>query len=146
MLVDADMLEVLTKHGFSLLHGRHKNGPVPFTEIDGKTVFLRNIVMKEIESGAAITHLDQDPLNCTRENLKVVYRRKNTHKDLILSHTTSKKINKDQSGVTYRKDRKKPWRSRVLYGGKAFYLGHYATFEEAKRVSDEHISKLEAQS
>ena len=93
----------------------------------------------------AVGYIDGDCLNNRRENLKIVRDPKKSHTErfrtLTLTPRTDKpaagKFHSEVPGVTFRKDRanSKPWRARVQVAGKPYYLGHFATREEAEAVA-----------
>lgn len=97
---------------------------------------------------AIIGYRDGNSCNLARENIIIRRFLGHTHtdqfarlakKDIERSRrelSYPKKIYSAVVGVTYRKDRKKkPWRVRIGVNGKVYYLGHYATREEAEAVA-----------
>ena len=82
-----------------------------------------------------------------RENLEVVRDPKKSHVARFArvesvgpraaQYAGPSKFHSSVVGVTFRKDRanSKPWRTRIQVGGKAYYLGHHATREEAEAVA-----------
>ncbi len=120
-IVDADAYEFLSKWKWRYVSGyasRRKYGEV-CTEVK-----MHRIIMDSPE-GLEVDHIDGDPLNNARENLRIC-----TH----LQNSWNRKIPKSNTsgfkGVSYRKDSGK-WRARIGIKMKRIILGEFATLEAA---------------
>lgn len=88
-----------------------------------KNVYLHHLIMGKPKKGFEIDHINENPLDNTRKNLRTVNRSINN-----LNRKGSK-------GCWFRKDTKK-WAAEIKVEGKKISLGCYNTFKEAKKVRD----------
>jgi len=80
--------------------------------------------------GVQVDHKDGNPLNNTRENLRLCSQSQNLQNQRAKQNTHLK-------GITFRRDRNR-WKARIKINGKELFLGYYRTQEEA------HAAYLEA--
>jgi hypothetical protein len=83
-----------------------------------------------------IDHIDRNPLNNQRENLRGA-----THGQNVCNQGPSKANTSGVKGVSYEK-RTNRWRVRVGHEGKTYHFGSYADKEDAKRVASIQRKKL----
>lgn len=150
-LVDARDFERLSKYNY-----RKSGSEVIRTlyRLDNQGRNFRSIKHDVLgRADCAVGYADGDCLNNTRSNLVLVRDPKKSHierfKKIALTPRagaggpSAGKIHSEVPGVTFRKDRanSKPWRVRVQVDNKPYYLGHYATKEEAESVAREAYGK-----
>lgn len=104
------------------------------TKINGKQVPLHHIIAGKPEPGFIVDHIDRDGLNNRRRNL-----RHTTHAVNMRNAKLSKRNTSGYRGVT--KDRNR-WQAKICVNGVAYYVGWYATAEEAARAYDEASKRL----
>ena len=112
----------------STRHGYYVTGHIT---IDGKpkNLLLHRFIMDVKESDVEVDHYDNNPLNNTNENLRLVSREQNLQNRTIQSNNTS-----GYRGVSFHK-RKNKWQASVKEnGGKQKYLGIFETAEEANEA------------
>lgn len=80
------------------------------------------------EDGKVVDHIDGNPYNNRKSNLRVCTQGENTLNKHYMSRNTSGVI-----GVSYdrRKDRRKKWVSEIRFKDRKFHLGTYLYIEEA---------------
>ena len=92
--------------------------------------FLHRIIMGEPD-GEFIDHINRDPLDNRRDNLRIVTRQEN------LMNLSIKKTNKSGiAGVHRDKDANK-WKAEITYNYKKINLGRFDTLEEARKVRED---------
>jgi hypothetical protein len=88
--------------------------------------FLHRIIMDDPE-GQFIDHINRDPLDNRRDNLRIVTRQENN------MNLSMKKTNK--SGITgVCRDKKNKWRAQIKYKNKTIYLGIFEKLEDAGKA------------
>tara|TARA_R110000751_G_scaffold207745_1_gene311540 strand:+ start:198 stop:683 length:486 start_codon:yes stop_codon:yes gene_type:complete len=91
---------------------------------------LHRILMGEPED-LVVDHINRDPLDNRRENLRIVSRQENQ------MNLSMKKTNKSGiTGVSWHKDANK-WRADIAYKYKHIYLGYFDTLEEARKARED---------
>lgn len=95
-------------------------------QADGKrtNIYMHRAIM-DAQPGEEVDHIDVDPLNNQRENLRIVTRSQNCMNTGRRSQNTS-----GRRGVSWRKDRQK-WRARIQVECKEIHLGYFDSLEEA---------------
>lgn len=89
---------------------------------------LHRWILDVKDKNIEVDHYDNDPLNNTNENLRLVSRAENLQNRTIQSNNTS-----GYRGVTFHKKKRK-WQASVYKNKKQIYLGIYETAEEANEV------------
>lgn len=93
---------------------------------DGRIVFLHHCIIGVPPKGMVIDHIDNDPLNNTRENLQLASQSRNAMRSP-----------KKRGGVTsFQSNGRERWRARMRVDGRMVSLGCYDTREEAQHVID----------
>lgn len=111
--------------------------------IDGKTkvirlhrVILERMIGRKLVKGELPDHIDGNPLNNTRENLRLVTRAQNSQNTRISTKNTS-----GCKGVSWRKTTKR-WVAQIWANKQHYKLGEFEDYEEACRVVNEARAKL----
>ena len=91
-----------------------------------RSVWMHRVIMAA-PPGISVDHIDRDPLNNRRANLRLA-----THQQNCCNRTFNAGRPKVK-GVEKHKDR---WRARIVANGIRYALGHHATAEDAARAYD----------
>jgi hypothetical protein len=100
-----------------------------------KNIRLHRFLMDETNPKVIIDHIDNNPLNNTRQNLRRSDLQKNSQNRKKSTGKSSKNI-----GVSFSKNRHK-WQSHVFHQGKNYSIGYYDDEEEAGKAHDLFILK-----
>ena len=92
-----------------------------------KTVFLHRYLMQPPE-GMTVDHIDCDPLNNRRSNLRLATLAENNRNQRTAKNNTS-----GYKGVSFDKARGK-WRAAIAHDGQRYRLGSFVTVEEAREA------------
>jgi len=97
-----------------------------FTRIDGKPIRLHRFVLDFYDLELEIDHIDGNPLDNRKENLRKV-----THQENMQNQTKLPKNNTSgYIGVVWNKSNKK-WDAQIKTNKKRFYLGSFEKIEDA---------------
>lgn len=104
-----------------------QKGPRPyiFTSVKQRTVYLHRLITNAPQ-GMDVDHIDGNPLNNSRNNLRLCNRSQNLIARLRIHNTSTSGFR----GVSLVK-RTGRYTAQIDIGGKKFHLGTYATAEEA---------------
>jgi hypothetical protein len=94
-----------------------------------RTLYLHRLILGVNHPKLVVDHIDGNPLNNSRENLRVCTSREN-------SRNMGKRTGAKYRGVNYRKDRK-TWRAVIKVDYKFIHLGTFDTAEEAAYAYDQ---------
>jgi len=103
---------------------------------DYKTYYMHRVIMervynRKLRSTETVDHIDGDPLNNTRKNLRVCTKKNNTrYKVKTTSECTSK-----YKGVCWQINRKK-WFSQIKVNSKTINLGYFINEKDAAKCYD----------
>lgn len=107
----------------------------PQTRTKGEKIFLHHIVMK---TKNIVDHIDHNPLNNTRQNLRIC----NTDSDNCINQSLSSKNTSGHTGVWFDSERKTtPWRARFQYKYQE-YTKYFNTYIEACEWIDSQKSHI----
>ena len=95
-----------------------------------KRILLHRFIV-DCEDGMMVDHIDGNPLNNTRSNLRIVTPQQNA-----LNKDTKGIGNNKRMGVTFDKRHNK-WLAKIQVDKKEIYLGMYNTEEEAIKAREE---------
>jgi hypothetical protein len=90
-----------------------------------KQIFLHSLIIFKNNNLLDIDHIDGNPLNNRKYNLRICTHQQNGMNMKIPSHNTS-----GFKGVTWCKDKNK-WRAQIKLNQKMIYLGYYKNKEDA---------------
>jgi hypothetical protein len=131
--VDADDLQYVSTYKWT----RHPLGYITRlknanTKSGKSSVRLHRIIM-EAKVGQVVDHIDGNPSNNCRSNLRICSQKQN----IWNSRSTSR-------GVRCKKDqnRAKPYEARIRHNHKTINLGHFATAEAARNAYEKAASRL----
>lgn len=115
--VDEQDAYLLEKYSWHL-----KDGLYPRTRIKGKAVYLYQLILT---TNNIVDHIDRNPLNNKRSNLRIVTKSQNA------MNTAQRKDTKSGiKGVSWKRDRKK-WEVYINFNKKRVRLGYYDNIEDA---------------
>lgn len=143
-LIDRDMLELVFKHTRKW-HTDPRNTCVMGTSrllrnkanTKGKTVRVHQIVMNYFEGILEIDHINGDPFDNRKENLRLVTSAENSRNQKCHSD----KVGSKYKGITYNRYRNKYYVS-ICKDYKSYYGGLFADEKEAARKANELMIKL----
>lgn len=124
--VDNEDFNMLSKHVW--LPQKMVNGKVyPYTRINGKQITMHRLIMNP-PKGKMIDHLDRDPLNNQRANLRLC-----THTENMRNRTPSKNGTSKYLGVMRRnyKNGKFKWCAEIKRHGQKYRLGTFLNEDDA---------------
>jgi len=93
-------------------------------------VILVRMLGRELVAGEQVDHIDHDPLNNRRENLRLATASENQHNQPKQANNTS-----GYKGVYFNKPAQK-WLAQVAVNGKRVHLGYFDTPEAAAAAYD----------
>lgn len=128
--VDEDMWHTLAKHAWSLRPDGYA----------GSTVGMMHrmvIGASTIAAGKVVDHINRDPLDNRRENLRVVTPSMNARNTTKKADASSQMI-----GVCWVK-KSNCWKAQIRIQGDHIHLGHFKTEKEAKEAYDKAVFELE---
>ena len=136
-VIDADMAPKVGQYDWRAFRRRDRIYPRAHGRIAGKpmSILLHRLVMgmgmRSPYYDAEVDHIDGDPLNNRRANLRLVTSAQNSRN----SRKTSRRRTSIYKGVCFDR-RSKRWVSNIRVNGGALTLGHHATPEDAARAYD----------
>jgi hypothetical protein len=102
-------------------------------------IFLHRVIMKCTDPGLVVDHIDNNPLNNKKNNLRICTKAQNNRNTSSHKDSSSKYL-----GVTYDKARKK-WNAQLMVNGKRVLTKRYPTEIEAAKAYDaaaiEHVGQ-----
>lgn len=93
-----------------------------------KSIMIQRLIISEANSNEIIDHIDRNPLNNRRYNLRIVNKSTNSLNIGLKSNNTS-----GVTGVSYSKNHKK-WIARININKHSIILGRSSNFEEAVKL------------
>ena len=93
-------------------------------------LFLHRVVMQCSDSNLVVDHIDNNPLNNQKSNLRICTKAENNRNTSSHKNSSSKYL-----GVTYDKARKK-WNAQLMVNGKRVLTKRYTTEIEAAKAYD----------
>lgn len=90
-----------------------------------KGLYLHRFLMDCNDTDLRVDHIDGNPLNCSKSNLRICTEQQNRMNNKRQSNNTS-----GHSGITYRKDTSK-WSASIQVNYRVIRLGCFSTLEEA---------------
>jgi hypothetical protein len=123
-IIDTADRQIANAHCWS----RHENGYArAVARVDGrmKTIYLHRLICQTSPDAPHVDHIDGDPANCSRLNLRACTRNQNLRNQKRRVDNTSGHKGVGFHGLT------KKFRARVRIGGVAKHLGLFATAETA---------------
>lgn len=97
----------------------------PVARVNGKQTRLHELIMGKAPNGLEWDHIDQNPLNNRRSNLRLTTHQVNIRNAKIPRNNTT-----GVKGVSYDPDRQR-WQAGIKLNGKRIALGRYNTLEDA---------------
>lgn len=104
--------------------------------VKGKRESIHRLIMEPLKD-LVVDHIDNNPLNNSKENLRVITRGQNAQ-----NIKSNKRNEIGIRGVSFDGRWKGKWRARVHVDGKEVHLGTFDTLEEAEAVAKKGRLKL----
>jgi hypothetical protein len=95
----------------------------------GKQRILLHRFIMSAPADLKVDHIDRNPLNCTRSNLRLMTHSQNLHNQAARTETGYKGVQRFENGKYY---------ACARYKGKTLYLGKFSTAELAAEAYDRH--------
>ena len=107
------------------------------TNGDQKTIRMHNVIAERMEIDSEhIDHIDRNPLNNQRSNLRVATRSQNQH-----NRGAQKNSKTGVKGISFDKTQGR-YQARIEITGKHYYIGRFDTVEEAAVVIKQKREEL----
>ena len=129
IIIDEELFYDIIKYNWRLDKNNYVNG-----EINGKAISLTRFVTK-YSGNDLIDHIDRNPLNNRKDNLRIVTAKQNTMNKSSAKNSSSKHV-----GVCFRKDSKK-WRAYIRVNNKNINIGTFVNEIDAAKARDEATKK-----
>ena len=133
MIIDVEDVERVRNYKWHMKYNgnKHIEG-----KIDGKVVQLHRFIMQEYDEEVYIDHINRNPLDNRKSNLRRCRRSENAKNRTKNANNKvgHKNISKTTSGDKYR--------VCINKDGKQYYLGVYSTLDEAVEVRDRKLKEL----
>lgn len=130
---DADLNDIKWSrcHGYASMTGKMKTDD---DEVKNVTVFAHRVVLerklgRKLQKGEVTDHLNQNKLDCRRENLAPVTKQQNSQNISVRSNSTS-----GFRGVVLDKKSNK-WMARARHFGRWIYGGKFPTIDQANEAA-----------
>lgn len=107
-----------------------------FTTVKKRTVLMHRFIMNVADGGPEIDHIDRNPLNNTRENLRFC-----SHSQNVANSIRRVKPASGFRGV-YLDKRDMRWSANVYWGDRNHSAGRFATAIEAAKARDDLAIKI----
>lgn len=140
-LVDDEDFEWISSHSWQY-RSRYASRIIYLKKVDGKrkntTITLHRLILEKHNlnpRNKEIDHINGNPLDNRKENLRIVTHLQNSYNQKIASNNTS-----GYKGVSYSKEKNK-WTTQIRFNKKLHYLGDYSSLEKAARVYNEAARK-----
>jgi hypothetical protein len=141
-LVDDEDYEALSQYSWHASYDRtrkmdHQHLAQRSSKIAGKwrSVLMHREILQALP-GVQVDHIDGNPLNNQRANLRLCSARENSHNRRLSARNTS-----GFKGVTYCK-RTKAWLTSICADGRKKHLGYFEDKIEAAKAYDRAASEL----
>lgn len=96
----------------------------------GKTVYLHRFLMGEIPSGFVVDHINGNPLDCRRANLRIA-----TFRENAMNRRKRSDAKSAFKGVKWRA-KKRAWVAKIKVNGRMIFLGNHRSAVDAARAYD----------
>lgn len=123
--IDLEDLEEILKNAWYI----HSNGYVGSRRVrtDEKRIYLHRFLM-DAQSNEVVDHIDRNPLNNRKNNLRIATQSKNMMNTISPSDNTS-----GVKGVSFNKKRGR-WHAYISIDGRRINLGFFENFKEASKA------------
>lgn len=129
IIIDKEDIEKINKYRWHLNNGYAK------TTINKRTTSIHRIILNLTDENLVVDHIDGNPLNNRKCNLRICTQLENAKNVKISSKNKS-----GAKGIVWNKQNNN-WRAIIFTNGKQINLGSYADFNEAVRARKEAEEK-----
>lgn len=139
VMVDDDIYEKIRYKDLRYRAGKERSDYIYWTEEkNGKYIHVRlhKYVYGKVEKEIMVDHIDTNPLNCQRDNLRPATRAENNQNRKSFKNSSSM-----FKGVGYDKGKKK-WRAQIGVNKRLFFIGYFDDMEEAAHNYDWHAKRM----
>lgn len=134
-VIDDEDFDRVNQHKWYFDNGRAIKNDKMVDYKRGKRILLHRFIMG-VTDGQMIDHIDQDPLNNQKINLRFTNKSENG-----LNRGKNKNNTSGHKGVSFNK-RQKTWIGQIQINGKKIFLGYYKTKEEANEAYKHRATNL----
>lgn len=110
-------------------------GRYPYIVHDGKERKLHRCLM-DVPEGKTVDHVNRNPLDCRRENLRVATQRENSQNVSKRKDTSSRYKGVSWHAPKGTRPEKWKWQARIQYNGRLIHLGTFTEEREAALAYD----------
>lgn len=122
-VIDTTDIEKINRYKWSLTKGH-----IATKDKNNKTIYLHRYLLDVTDKNVIVDHIDGNPLNNKRNNLRIGTQELNARNHGICSTNTS-----GVTGVTWDKQRSK-WAAQIVYKNKNHHLGRFNDFDDAVKA------------
>lgn len=144
-IVDAEDYPSVMEHKWYADKGRYKNGKYRAQRTEKRhTIFLHHFIMGDPPEGYVTDHINGNPLDERKSNLRFCTRQQNIWNQSKKSgkHIRQSKYKGVTKGRFKEKTQQQMWKAYIGCGGKVTYLGTFLTEKEAAKAYDAKALKL----
>lgn len=132
-VIDDEDFDRVNQHKWYFDNGRAIKNDTMVDYKRGKRILLHRFIMGATD-GQMVDHIDQDPLNNQKSNLRFTNQSQNQ-----LNRGKNKNNTSGYKGVSFNK-RQKKWFAHKSIMGKKIFLGYYKTKEEAHEAYEKGVN------
>lgn len=138
-LIDDEDMESVSRFRWHVTNHGYVRTRFCMGRVGGKrqqtSMFLHRLIMRPAKH-LEIDHINHNPLDCRRANMRICTKAENMHNQLI-----RKGMSSQYKGVCWYRPSAK-WKAQIKHNGKLIYLGYFTNELEAAQVYDAAAREL----